>query len=202
MGYVIREGNSELLNRREDFDYGEAIVRIHPEAKPLNGLLTAGEVYKTHGVCVGSGPFGNYVPSTDVDEDMDDNSEESEGFEDEFISSINEYICEGQEDIREEDSMRVDGKAKNYKFFDKPQNRNASSILANLQDTALPLDGPIMFEKTTVSSGKVENKKAVFNTSLNDKGQVVPARNYRTVKYSGEYYSVNKEVVGWDLDEE
>ena len=88
------------------------------------------------------------------------------------------------------------GARKNYKFFDAPFTRNASSIIADLIDNAVALDEEIRFERTKAYDCYYGSNSflTIGTTELNAKGEKVASGNCFTMFWNGDAYSINRAV--------
>ena len=183
------------LHNRENFDYSVGCKPI-PNKRLNEGakaLLTVGQIVDLLGIEPKAGvtlAFGPYSPRyscllAEGEAEGTENYEESEGYESletalgcQMEGEYGTYIMpEAFENVQ---CIKVSNSRKRYAIFDEPVTRWPSDILAELQESAVPLEKPLQFEKTRVNSGSIEGKQVILKTEFNGTAQVFPCRNYKT----------------------
>ena len=186
---------------RKNFDYDcKPLVNSRVESGGKN-LLSAFEVLDLYNVEEGSGPFTpgpldrvfktSGFDSQDVTEGHDKCSNR--------LAEQGHYLGDNPE---QDPAIRAMANPKNYKWFDEPPNKNASAIIAELIETALPLEGPIQFERTKDVSGSTSTGMLVVTTDVNELGESVEAQVYLTVQHQGVYSQLHRDVVSYEVEPE
>lgn len=202
-----------------DFPYNEASQESydsleHGICKPVvnskltNGIkafLTAGQVFEIYNIIEGHGEYTVTPKVIDLTEGHD-NPEESEGHDHSgHWLAINGYASdhyEASESSGLDKEVKAMKCAKNYRFFDAPPLRFPKDIIANLQETALPLEEPIMFEKTRSNACSWATGQLVLLTDFTLEGEQAPQNKFLDVTFGNEVYQLHEDVVSWDVEPE
>ena len=199
------------VHNRENHQYDTGPLVNTRATTGSKALLTVGEIVAQYGPKASLGAVlavGPYDPRVVLDlEDSNDHEDETFGFDD--FETLTGILMDGQyttyvtpEAFLEFPQIKVSNSPKGYRFFDEPRTRNASAILAELQDMAVPLEEPIQFERTRMNTGSLESGVLHVETEFNRNAEVVPCRNYRVRTFDGQRYYVHKDIVGYEIEVE
>ena len=198
------------LHNRDNFEYDSKPVA---DPKFKTQLLTVGELVAEYGpkpkvgAVLAFGPYKPRVILDDLGAGDTDASEETEGFDD--FETRTGILMDGQyntyvtpEAYLEFPQVKVSNSRKRYAFFDEPRLRSCSDIIAELQDSAVPLEQEIQFERTRMNTGKREGNQFLIETEFRSDGSQGPCRNYRVQKFGTEKCYVHKDIAGYEVEVE